>query len=43
MIKLINLSLVLFIFFNLIAFDLIAQPNMTNVYGRRVQSLNLSK
>ncbi len=40
MIKLINLSLVLFIFFNLIAFDLIAQPNMTNVYGRRVQSLN---
>lgn len=40
MIKLINLSLVLFIFFNLITFDLIAQPNMTNVYGRRVQSLN---
>lgn len=40
MIKLINLSLVLSLFFNLIAFNLIAQQNMTNVYGRRAQSLN---
>jgi len=40
MIKLINVYLVLSLFFNLIAFNLFAQQNMTNVYGRRLQSLN---
>ncbi len=40
MVKLINLSLVLSLFFNLLAFHLVAQQNMTNVYGRRVQLLN---
>jgi len=40
MVKLINLSLVLSLFFNLFAFHLVAQQNMINVYGRRAQLLN---
>jgi beta-glucuronidase len=40
MIKLINLPLVMSLFFNLLASNLIAQHTMINVYGRRVQSLN---
>jgi len=40
MIKLINLSLILSLFFSLITSNLVAQQNMANVYGRRAQSLN---
>ncbi len=40
MIKLINLSLILSLFFSLITSNLVAQQNMANVYGRRTQSLN---
>ncbi len=40
MVKLINLSLVLSLFFNLFAFHLVAQQNMINVNGRRAQLLN---
>ncbi|WP_104384388.1 glycoside hydrolase family 2 protein [Sphingobacterium sp. HMA12] len=40
MIKLINVYLVLSLFFSLIAVNVVAQQNMTNVYSRRLQSLN---
>lgn len=40
MIKLSNLYLILSLFFSLITVKVVAQQNMTNVYGRRVQSLN---
>ncbi|MCW8313047.1 glycoside hydrolase family 2 [Sphingobacterium sp. InxBP1] len=40
MIKLNNLHFVLTLFFSLMVADLCAQQTMTNVYGRRVQSLN---
>lgn len=40
MIKLNNLHFVLSLFFSLMVANLFAQQTMTNVYGRRVQSLN---